>query len=327
VLNAATADNTIDFKNAISLANAARTVQVDANVATMSGVLSGTGPSGGLIKTGAGTLALTGDNTYTGATTVNAGTLLVNNTTGSGTGTGTVTVNSGATLGGTGTIAGATTISGHHTPGSSAGIQTFGDDLTYNAASDVTWELVANTATQGSPTAVFDQIAVGLSLDFAGTTALTLKFNSAGSAVDWTDAFWGTHRSWLVYDVAGSTSNIDNLVLTVANWADSTGALFNDVHPGKYFYRSSDGEDVMLNYLLPGDANCDHAVNFLDYGVVATNYGVGSTWAEGDVNGDGAVNFLDYGVIATNYGSHTPEPATLAILGLGALGLLARRRR
>jgi hypothetical protein len=42
---------------------------------------------------------------------VNAGTLLVNNTTGSGTGTGAVTVsNSGTTLGGTGTISGAVTV-------------------------------------------------------------------------------------------------------------------------------------------------------------------------------------------------------------------------
>jgi autotransporter-associated beta strand protein len=80
ILNAATANNTIDFKNPIDLNTGTgavtRTVQVNANVATMSGSLtqSGTGAAA-LTKTGAGTLTLSGANTYTGTTTVSAGTL------------------------------------------------------------------------------------------------------------------------------------------------------------------------------------------------------------------------------------------------------------
>ena len=58
---------------------------------------------------GKGSLDLTNANTYTGGTTVKAGTLLVDNTTGSATGTGQVRVDSGA-LGGNGTISGAVTI-------------------------------------------------------------------------------------------------------------------------------------------------------------------------------------------------------------------------
>jgi autotransporter-associated beta strand protein len=84
LLNAATANNTLDFKNAVSLVNSARTVQVDANVATMSGVLSSTGTSGALIKTGFGKLVLTNANTYAGATTIyGGGTLQLNGATGS----------------------------------------------------------------------------------------------------------------------------------------------------------------------------------------------------------------------------------------------------
>ena len=83
-------------------------------------------------KDGPGTLTLTGANTYSGGTTVAAGTLLVNNTTGSGTGSGPVAVEDGATLGGNGTIAGATVIAagGTLSPGNSAGTLTFNSNLT-----------------------------------------------------------------------------------------------------------------------------------------------------------------------------------------------------
>jgi autotransporter-associated beta strand protein len=73
------------------------------NTYTHSGVISGTGA---VNQTGTGITVLTGNNTYSGATTVAAGELRVNGQTGtnSGTGTGAVTVNSGATVGGTGQI-------------------------------------------------------------------------------------------------------------------------------------------------------------------------------------------------------------------------------
>ena len=73
----------------------------------VSGQVSSTGAFGLTLNNGsnAGTLKLNNANTYTGATTVGAGTLLINNTSGSGTGTGSVTVNNaGTVLGGSGII-------------------------------------------------------------------------------------------------------------------------------------------------------------------------------------------------------------------------------
>jgi autotransporter-associated beta strand protein len=59
---------------AVSLGSATRTVTVSANTLTVGGGISG---SGGLTKTGAGTLTLSASNSYSGTTTVNQGTLLV----------------------------------------------------------------------------------------------------------------------------------------------------------------------------------------------------------------------------------------------------------
>jgi autotransporter-associated beta strand protein len=81
--------------------------------------ISGTG---NLIKEGAGKLTLSSANTYSGGTTVSAGTLMASNFGGSATGTGPVAVSPGATLSGFGTVAGAVSIASaaHLSPGDSA---------------------------------------------------------------------------------------------------------------------------------------------------------------------------------------------------------------
>ena len=71
----------------------------------ISAFTDGAGMGSAILKDGSGTLTITAANAYSGGTTVNGGTLLVNNTIGSGTGDGDVTVNgAGTTLGGTGII-------------------------------------------------------------------------------------------------------------------------------------------------------------------------------------------------------------------------------
>ncbi len=86
--------------------NSAATLNIDVAIDETGGMRS-------ITKAGAGTAIFSGANSYSGGTMVNAGTLLINNSSGSGTGTGSVAVNnSGTVLGGTGTISGAVTING-----------------------------------------------------------------------------------------------------------------------------------------------------------------------------------------------------------------------
>ncbi|EOC4895589.1 autotransporter-associated beta strand repeat-containing protein [Enterobacter hormaechei] len=86
---------------------------------TISGIISSSG--GGLTKTGNGTLTLTGANSYTGATSVSQGVLLVNGDQRAATGAVSVTAN--ATLGGAGTLGGLVDVAddGHLTPGATVG--------------------------------------------------------------------------------------------------------------------------------------------------------------------------------------------------------------
>lgn len=73
VLNAATADSKLTLANAIDLNGATRTIAVYAQTAEMTGNLgNGTGTAG-LTKAGAGTLILSGTNTYNGVTTISDG--------------------------------------------------------------------------------------------------------------------------------------------------------------------------------------------------------------------------------------------------------------
>jgi autotransporter-associated beta strand protein len=118
--------------------------------------------AGGLIKDGTGLLVLSAANTYTGATAVNGGTLLIN---GSTTAAGTVTVNPGAALGGTGVIGGAVVINsgGTISPGASIGTLTAGD-TTWHDGGALQLEIAAAT---GDPGIDWDLLKINGSLDLS----------------------------------------------------------------------------------------------------------------------------------------------------------------
>ena len=111
---------------------------------SISAILGGTGAN--LTKSTAGSVTLSGANIYTGATTVDAGTLVINGD--NSLATGAVTVNANGTLAGSGTVGGATTVFGALNPGNSPGTLTFTNSLTLDGTSITNLEITGIAANQ-----------------------------------------------------------------------------------------------------------------------------------------------------------------------------------
>lgn len=102
----------------------------------------------GLVKNGTGTMALHIACVYSGTTTVNGGTLLVNNPSGSATSGGAVTVKSSSTFGGTGLVSGAVSVESGGTLAPGASIESLGTGaLTMLAGSTFAAEIDSSSGT------------------------------------------------------------------------------------------------------------------------------------------------------------------------------------
>jgi autotransporter-associated beta strand protein len=138
---------------------------------TFSGILSGTGATSDLLKSGSGTLILNGVNTYAGGTTINGGTVQVGGASGSATGSGAVAVNSGGTLSGSngGRLTGAITVAsgGTMSPGTTGAGVLKVTAITLNSGATYQADLKGSGGTAGTD---FDQINSTGSVDITGST-------------------------------------------------------------------------------------------------------------------------------------------------------------
>jgi autotransporter-associated beta strand protein len=155
------------------------TINKTSGTDTFSGSVQG---AQGLIKDGAGTLILSGTNTYNGTTTITAGTLLLNGSTAAASA---LTVQTGGTLGGNGTVGGFTTVNGDLKPGNSPGTLAFSSGLTLASSSNTTMEIT------GIGAGLFDRVVVTGELAFGGTLSLnntgyTAVYGNSVDLFDWT---------------------------------------------------------------------------------------------------------------------------------------------
>jgi autotransporter-associated beta strand protein len=308
----------IVFTNTGSLAygtgNQTRTLNlIGANTGanTLAAVIGNNGTSAvSVVKDGPGTWVLTGASTYTGATTINAGTLLVNNSIG----TGAVTVNSGATLGGYGTIGGAVTVNAGGTvaPGDGVGALTAGGNFAMTDGSIYEWQLAGKSVGQ------YDSITAA-SINLTGLITFEIDKSLFGGSVSVTDSFV----------VASATTGI------ITNSATFDLILPSGWSGGTLAVSEGSKELILsgLSSLIPGDTNGDKVVDAADFINLKKNFGKSGGVAQGDFNASGTVNWADLGILMSNMGTGggapatTPEPATLGLLALGALAVIRRRRK
>jgi fibronectin-binding autotransporter adhesin len=212
------------------------TTGADNTSTSFSGVLQNGSGTIALTKSGTGTLTLSGTNTYSGGTTVNAGTLLVSNTAGSGTGTGAVVVNNSGTLGGTGTITGAVTLnnsavlnpgpSGANGTAASVGTLSTGA-LTLAGTNIFHVDAFGTLATQ------WDQLNVTGGVTLGTTSTLQLAIASA-----------------LNFQAGSQYTLINNITAGAISGTLSNAANGSTVNLGGYDftvnYASGDGNDLVL---------------------------------------------------------------------------------
>ena len=260
------------------------------------------GAGAGLIKQGAGTLTLIANNSYSGTTAVQEGTLAVYGTTG----TGDTIVHVTGRLGGYGQVRGNLRSDGHVGPGSSAGTLNVAGNYLQVAGATLDIEL------GGSSPDLFDVLNITGTATLAGSMNISLINNFTPTPGD-------------LFPILSAADVFGTLALT----GQSSGFSLLPTATGMSLY---------FGDLPPGDYDRNGVVDAADYNVWTAAFGSAADLTA-DGNHDGTIDAADFIVWRKNVGATVfpagtgstnhlanptvPEPRTAVMAICTALAYLA----
>jgi len=312
------------------------TVEVDANAAlSISGDISG---GNYLAKSGPGTLTLSGDNTYTGGTTIDAGTLKL--------GSSAALVNSP---------------NGLLVNGSNAVLDLNGNSITVGSVGLISGSIVNTSATAATLTGSSYMLINGtIGVPLCGANVPVLKgttgavtLTAANTYTGPTTVYAGTltlggSNAWNpILNGGGADIQDGKIIFNYTSGADPASQILADLHTsygtssGPHFVAANGAKifgstanlttglgwaddtssnQVTIAHTLYGDANLDRTVSLADLTPVLTNYGTAGNWSQGDFNYDGWVTLTDLAKVNGSYNHATPglPPQVVMIARLGS---------
>jgi hypothetical protein len=201
---------------------------------------------------------------------------------------------------------------------------------------------------------------------FTGSSTLNIRVTGSGAVagVDYDQLishnFYGGQAS-TVSGLANATlhvtiptglsllNDVETIVLsaygagTAGTVQNFTGAAFGKIVFDNYAIADvhyNNGSITLSRLATAGDITRNGYVDGSDLNVLLANWShTGATHDQGDASGDGVVNGSDLNILLSNWnvgvngqgvdavGGVVPEPMTLTLLGLGAIGLLRRKNR
>jgi fibronectin-binding autotransporter adhesin len=304
-------------------------------------VTNGVSGNGTISQIGTGTTTLSGTNSFSGNIIATAGKLIIGPNTVNSSGISPVALNS-VTVASGGTLAlGNAAASGSPTVNS-------------NRTVLVTPTLIIPSDGSGTLDLGANDLIVSGAQEPGYVTIEAAVATGRGSNGAWTGG-------GITSSTVAATANLHNKALGVV--VNDTNNNVNGTLSGSAIFGSFDGVnvndgDVLVKYTYDGDADLNGVVNAADYIQIDngfTNHLSG--WYNGDFNYDGVINGDDYTLIDNAFNTQgsaslaavpagplamvasntdqiagagssvVPEPATFGMLGVGAVGLMMRRRR